>query len=130
MVGLDICRRVEGFGLSSKKVSDGQADGSSLHRCCQQATGWQWSRVFGAITYRWLEHVGITDDHHEEYRNEDELASNYGSDQIEAMKSLLDANEASAIDQETTEKLNKAIEFAVASEFPDTLDELYADVYR
>ena len=128
---LDICRRVEGFGLSSKKVSDGSV--LSMAQACTDAVSrlraGSGPEFLELSTYRWLEHVGITDDHHEEYRNEDELASNYESDQIEAMKSLLDANEASAIDRETTEKLNKAIEFAVASEFPDTLDELYADVY-
>lgn len=75
-------------------------------------------------TYRWLEHVGPTDDHHEDYRDEAELAKWKANDQIKKLGEILGDDARALIDAEVEAEIKAAEEFAANSPFPGA-KELY-----
>lgn len=69
-------------------------------------------------TYRWMEHVGPTDDHNSGYRDEKEYKRWKESDQIARLEKML-GGEAAKIKAAVEAELKEAIAFAEQSSYPD-----------
>ena len=80
-------------------------------------------------TYRWLEHVGISDDHHESYRDFVEYEKWKSLDPVVLLENELDANTVNAIKAKVSNKIKEAVAFAVNAPFPNTLEQLMDKVY-
>jgi TPP-dependent pyruvate/acetoin dehydrogenase alpha subunit len=80
-------------------------------------------------TYRWLEHVGIADDHHEYYRDVIEYEKWKKLDPIAVLEKKLDANKVAVIKANIKNKIKESIAFAKNSSFPDTFEKLMDKVY-
>lgn len=81
------------------------------------------------VTYRWMEHVGPTDDHdHGPYRDLKEYAKWKENDQIARLAKLLGESETARLNAEVEAELKDAIAFAEASPYPDESD-MYRYVY-
>lgn len=84
-------------------------------------------------TYRWLEHVGPSDDHNVKYRSQEEYSKWQVNDQILALEQQLNNIDNTKaiikdINQKIDEQIKQAILFAEKSPFPQE-KELYKNVY-
>ncbi len=78
-------------------------------------------------TYRWLEHVGPTDDHNAGYRDVAEYEKWKANDQIARLEKLLGAD-AATIQKKVEAELQAAIAFAEKSPYPED-SQLNVNVY-
>ncbi|WP_425405114.1 thiamine pyrophosphate-dependent dehydrogenase E1 component subunit alpha [Hwanghaeella sp.] len=118
----DLCRRVEGYGVPAHRFEDmdtlvlrtwaderigairsGQAEGPYFVEC---------------PTYRWLQHVGPTDDHDQGYRDDAVAADWRARDEVERLGGALPAEIRAEIDAEVEKIVADAVAFAEASPFP------------
>jgi TPP-dependent pyruvate/acetoin dehydrogenase alpha subunit len=79
------------------------------------------------MTYRWMEHVGPSQDYHFGYRSKSEAEPWFASDQVPRIGSLLDPAVRQKIDSQVEDEIREAFEFAEASAFPSG-EELYTDM--
>lgn len=79
-------------------------------------------------TYRWMEHVGPTDDHNAGYRDQEEYARWKANDQIAKLERMLPAKDAERVKAEVEAQLRDAITFAEKSPYP-AADQLNVNVY-
>lgn len=79
-------------------------------------------------TYRYLEHVGVKDDHNERYRNLHEYQKWKESDQIDSLSKILGNESSLFILSQVDTKIDEAIKFAEQSSFPSD-DMLLESVY-
>lgn len=79
--------------------------------------------VVEAKTYRYKEHVGISDDHHVPYRSTEEFLKWKEADPL-----INDAEAISKFSKEINEEIEQAVLFAEESPFPED-SELLADIY-
>jgi len=126
-----ICERVATYGIRTHQVKD--ADVFALHELISKEADNIRKGISGPVfieveTYRWLEHVGPTDDHHEDYRCSKELESWKAKDQIAKLGAMLPAAEKAKIDAEIEQIITDAATFAENSPYPGS-KELYAHVY-
>jgi TPP-dependent pyruvate/acetoin dehydrogenase alpha subunit len=70
------------------------------------------------MTYRWMEHVGPTDDHSAGYRDVREYQHWKAGDQIARLEKTLDEKEASRVKAGVEAELKEAIAFAESSPYP------------
>lgn len=112
--------RVATYGIKTWHIDD--ADVFKLRDAALEAAEYTRSGNGSAFiqcdTYRWLEHVGPTDDHHEDYRDEAEFAKWKANDQIEKLGNMLDAKVRADIDAEVEAEIKQAEGFAANSPFP------------
>jgi pyruvate/2-oxoglutarate/acetoin dehydrogenase E1 component/TPP-dependent pyruvate/acetoin dehydrogenase alpha subunit len=118
---VDVCARAASFGIKTHRVDDG--DIFKLHKIISEEVNNIRNHKSGpvfieCITYRWLEHVGPTDDHHESYRDKNELKFWQEHDQLKRLASMLDESECLIIEKEVEQEIKKAAEFAKKGEFP------------
>jgi len=78
-------------------------------------------------TYRWLEHVGPTDDHNQGYRTTAEFDRWKAGDQIVRLEKMLGAD-AAAIKEKVEKELKESIAFAESSPYP-AADQLMSKIY-
>lgn len=119
--------RVETFGIPTQYIDDADIFNlrDAMLTATEKARSGAGPQFIQCDTYRWLEHVGPTDDHHEAYRDKAELAKWKANDQIEKLGSMLEADARAAIDTEIEAEIKDAEEFAASSPFPSEED-LYA----
>ena len=127
---MDLCRRVEGFGLPARKL---QGDDLLAVRSAAKVTVSQIREGAGPAfleceIYRWREHVGPNEDTHEDYRSEDEAAHWKARDPLPKLAAMLSGDEAKDIENEIEAQIADAVAFAESSPFPDE-SELMRDVY-
>jgi len=122
--------RIETYGIPTQFVGDGdvfairEATGKAL-AAIRAGKGPQFLEC---TTYRWMEHVGPTDDHdHGPYRSAADYARWKANDQIALLAKTLGA-EATKIQQQVEAELREAIAFAEQSPYPDS-NQLLANVY-
>jgi TPP-dependent pyruvate/acetoin dehydrogenase alpha subunit len=127
----DICKRMESYGLKTYRVTSG--DIFDILEVMKEAV------VFArdpknppvfieCFTYRWKEHVGITEDLNEEYRDLNVHNRWKESDQLKKLASMLDEKDVNQNYQEVDELVDRAVEYAINSPFPKD-EELYSYVY-
>lgn len=126
-----ICERVSTYGIRTHKVDN--ADVFKLHTIMTEEIANIRQGISGPVfieveTYRWLEHVGPTNDHHENYRCQQTFENWKTNDQIEKLGAMLPTALRQAIDADITQKIMEAAEFAAKSPYPDA-KELYSHVY-
>jgi len=80
------------------------------------------------MTYRWMEHVGPTDDHNAGYRDLKEYESWKANDQIARLEKALDGKEVARLKADIEAEVKDAIAFAESSPYPGP-DQLLQNVY-
>lgn len=115
--------RVETYGIPTGHVDDGDVFAirdmvSDRLAKIRAGSGPQFVEF---KTYRWLEHVGPTDDHNQGYRTTSEFDRWKAMDQIDRLEKLL-GSDADAIKAKVEAELKDAIAFAEASPYPTEKD--------
>jgi pyruvate dehydrogenase E1 component alpha subunit len=126
-----LCARMETYGLKTYRIEDNNI--FEIIRVMQEARKFVLEPnnppVFiECFTYRYLEHVGITDDHNEEYRNVKEYEKWKKIDQISVLEKMLDTQYVKEISNEVDAIVADCVKFAEESEYPKD-KELYKNVY-
>lgn len=122
--------RVKTYGIPTFHVEDGDvfAIRDVAARAVEAARAGQGPQFIECNTYRWMEHVGPTDDHDSgPYRDHAEYAKWKQNDQIARLQKMLGA-EAEAVNASVEAQLKDAVDFAVASPYPSP-DALKTFVY-
>lgn len=125
-----LCERVETFGIPATKTTDRDvlALNDLIAEHIQAVRDGSGPAFIECATYRWLEHVGPGDDHHEVYRDQTAYETAKATDPLETLgKSLADADRQ-AIDQKVEKELQSALQQAENAEFPEE-KELFTHVY-
>ncbi|OGT35224.1 MAG: acetoin dehydrogenase [Gammaproteobacteria bacterium RIFCSPHIGHO2_12_FULL_37_14] len=126
-----LCERVATYGIQTHKIDDGDVFkvrdtiARALNHIRQQGEG---PIFLECATYRWLEHVGPRDDHQDSYRDTKEYRWWQENDQIIRLGNMLDEEIRRRLDNEITEDIRAAEEFAENSAYPAD-KELYTHVY-
>ena len=124
-----LCERVGTYGIPTRKIDD--ADVFAIRSAVEKAVADIRAGIGPAFmeckTYRWLEHVGPTDDHNQGYRDLKEYERWKQNDQIARLEKML-GKDAAAIKAKVEAELDEAISFAKASPYPDS-SQLMAGVY-
>lgn len=125
-----LCERVETYGIPARRIDDG--DVLKIHAAVSEAVS-DIRNGHGPVfiecaTYRWMEHVGPMDDHHEPYRSPAEFKRWHENDAIEKLAKKLDEYTLNDIQQQVEEAIAEAIAFAEKSPFPG-IEEFYNHVY-
>ena len=126
----NICKRMETYGIKTFKIDSG--DVFEIHEATQKAaelvrTGK--GPVFMEIaTYRYREHVGVTEDLNEDYRDLAEYKKWKESDQIDMLAKELGELEVARIEKEVKKMIDESVEFAEKSPFPG-INELMKHIY-
>ncbi len=126
-----ICERMETYGLKTYRITDG--DVFKIREITAEAA--EFARnpdnppVFiECFTYRYMEHVGPTEDLNEAYRDMDEYKKWRENDQIDRLAAMLPAADKEKIDKQVEEEIAAAQDFAESSPFPSD-EELKTYVY-
>ena len=127
---LDLCRRVEGFGVPARRIAGGdifamrRAAGEAVARI--RAGGGP--ELLECEVYRWREHVGPNEDYDAGYRSPEDAAPWKARDALAALAARMAEPARAAIDAEVEAVIADAVAFAEASPFPPA-DQLTADVF-
>lgn len=125
-----ICQRVQGYGIPTQKIING--DVFEIYNTTQsfinELRSGNGPAFIECDTYRYLEHVGPSDDHHEKYRNSAELAAWRERDQIDRLANMLEKTELKEINHTIECAIQRAVELTNQSTFPTT-EELVSHVY-
>jgi pyruvate dehydrogenase E1 component alpha subunit len=129
----DLSKKAEGFGVPGTRC-DGM-DVLDVHACVSEALRKareeRQPQLVEAVTYRFRGH-SMADP--EEYRSKDEVEEWRKRDPINALKTrlieedVLSEDDAEKLDSDAVARIDRAVEFADGSPFPD-LDSLYDDIY-
>jgi pyruvate dehydrogenase E1 component alpha subunit len=126
----DLCRRVEGFGLRTRQVTDMDVLKIRDHAVemvdALRAGSGPW--FLECHCYRWKEHVGPNEDYDAGYRSRSELAPWLERDQLPRLGAMLAPEVRGRIDEEIEREIADAVAFAEVSPVPQPM-ELYADVF-
>ncbi len=126
-----ICERVATYNLPTYKVDDGDVlkIREATLKALEEIRAGKGPVFMELATYRWLEHVGPGDDHHEGYRDQEEYKRWKEADQIKRLADQLGEAKVARIQQEVSDAIQEAIAFAEASPYPTTTEDLYRHVY-
>lgn len=125
-----LCERIETFGIKTHKIEDGdifkirEATANAVNTI-RTGSG---PIFLECATYRWLEHVGPANDHHENYRDLNEYKRWQQKDALKLLGDSLEVKMRQQIESEVTEIIKTAELFADQSPYP-TSEELYTHVY-
>lgn len=127
----NLCERMETYGLRAHRVDD--ADVLKIrdlihHEVEQMRAGDIGPAFMELATYRWKEHVGPADDHHEAYRDEQIFLSWKQNDQIAKLAKMLPDVVREKLNNEVEEAIARAVTFATESPYPG-IEEFYNHVY-
>lgn len=111
--------RVATYGIPTAHVADGDvfAIRDTVAKCVADIRGGSGPQFIECNTYRWLEHVGPTDDHNQGYRDLKEYERWKANDQVARLEAMLGA-EAASIKARVEAQLKDAIAFAESSPYP------------
>jgi TPP-dependent pyruvate/acetoin dehydrogenase alpha subunit len=126
----NIRARVETYGIRTQFIGDGDvfALRDATRKAMDAIRAGGGPQFIEATTYRWMEHVGPTDDHdHGPYRNLKDYDAWKVNDQIARLEKML-GKEAEKIKQDVEDELKQAIAFAEKSPYPENT-QLTANVY-
>jgi len=123
-------QRIETYGIPTQYVADGDvfAVRDAAIKAVEAARSGKGPQFIECVTYRWMEHVGPTDDHdHGPYRDHAEYAKWKENDQIARLEKML-GDKAADVKAKVEAELKDAVDFAIASPYPDN-KELYDYTY-
>jgi len=122
--------RVASYGIPTYYIGDG--DVFALRELVMEVTAdlraGSGPAFIECKTYRWMEHVGPTDDHGAGYRDEKEFARWKADDQIARLETMLPQGDVTRIQAAVEQQLKDTVAFAEASPYPPS-EALYANVY-
>lgn len=122
--------RAETYGIPTHYIPDGDvfAIRDTVTKALKDIRSGSGPVLIECVTYRWMEHVGPTDDHDSgPYRDHAEYAKWKANDQVDRLEKMLGAKAAS-IKAEVERTLKDSIAFAESSPYPGA-DALLAGVY-
>jgi TPP-dependent pyruvate/acetoin dehydrogenase alpha subunit len=130
--GLNISDRAGSYGMPAERIENG--DVFQIYAKVKKAVdelrlGEPGPRFFEIMTYRWMEHVGPSQDFHFGYRAVSEAEPWFESDQVKLVGGLITATTRKVIEAEVEAEIQDAFAFAEDSPFPD-VRELWTDVYQ
>ena len=125
------CERATAFGMPAERIED---DVLKVHERVGGAVdalraGDAGPFFFECMTYRWKEHVGPNEDFHLGYRTLEEAEPWFKNDQVKRLGEMLDPDLRKQLEQQVEEEIQRAIDFAESSPFPDEA-ELFDHVYK
>jgi TPP-dependent pyruvate/acetoin dehydrogenase alpha subunit len=126
-----ICERVSGFGIPTKRIENGDIFAIRQHvseLLPLMRTGETGPAFLECLTYRWLEHVGCTEDFHLGHRSREEMAFWKENDQVERLAKMVEMNRCQQINEDVEKTILEAVKFAEDSPFPNH-EELYHHVF-
>ncbi len=126
----ELCARVAGFGLPTRQITDGDvlAIAEGADEFVADIRAGSGPKFMECQIYRWLEHVGPSEDFAAGYRDRREAEPWQQSDAVLVIGSRLSDQERASIDDEIEAEIAAAIEFAETSPEPERSD-LYDNVY-
>ncbi len=113
--------RMETYDIPTQFIEDGDvfAIRDATIKAVEAARSGKGPQFIECMTYRWMEHVGPTDDHdHGPYRNHADYEKWKANDQIARLEKML-GDKAPAIKARVEDELKAAIAFADASPYPE-----------
>lgn len=127
----DICGRVATYGVKTYHIPNGDvfAIRETVSEALDYIRAGNGPVFIECMIYRWLEHVGVLDDHDAPYRRVDELRKWQAIDQIARLEKLLPAIKATEIKAQAMREIEAAVKFAEESPFPTTQEDLMRGVY-
>lgn len=123
--------RVETYGIPTDFVGDGDvlAIREATERALERIRAGDGPQFLECVTYRWMEHVGPTDDHdHGPYRDLKEYAKWKENDQIARLAGMLPPETVKEIYARVEAELKDAVQFAENSPYP-AAEALMRNVY-
>jgi pyruvate dehydrogenase E1 component alpha subunit len=126
----DICGRVRSFSIPSHRIDDGDvlAIRWVAAEAVERIRSGGGPEFMECLVYRWLEHVGPSEDFDQGYRSRAEADPWIKADQMLRLGGMLTAPVRDCIDKEIEAEVAAAVEFAETSSIPDP-QELYSNVY-
>jgi len=126
----DICRRAAAYGIPAERIENNDVLHiyESVRRAAEKVRIGEVGPVFfECMTYRWMEHVGPSQDYEAGYRSRIEAEPWFSGDQVRRIALLLDEGVRRNIETSVEDEIREAFEFAEASPFPSS-EELYTDM--
>ncbi len=127
---LDLCARVRAFGVPAVKIES--SDVGTVRDTAEAAVAairaGQGPQFIEAITYRWLEHVGPSEDFNAGYRSRAEAEPWHAQDTVAQMADNSDADWLSQMRAEINAEIDAAVAFAEHSP-AHRQEDLYRHVY-
>lgn len=125
-----LCERVATYGIETHKIDNDDVFvmRDTVSKAVETIRKESRPIFIECSTYRWLEHVGPRDDHSDNYRDLDEYRRWKEQDQITRLAGMLPADVVARLENEITEEIRAAEEFAEQSPYPAD-EELYTHVY-
>ena len=126
----DICGRAIAHGVPAERIENNDVleirrrVGAAVEKVRSGESG---PLFFECMTYRWMEHVGPSEDYHFGYRSRSEAEPWYAGDQVGRIGSMLEPKTRQEIERQVEDEIREAFEFAEASAFPSS-EELYTDM--
>lgn len=117
----NIRERVATYGIPTQCIEDGDvfAIREATEKAVKAAREGAGPQFIECKTYRWMEHVGPTDDHdHGPYRNIGDYDKWKKDDQIAKLEKML-GDKAAAVKARVEADLKDAVDFAISSPYPD-----------
>jgi len=126
----DLCRRVEGFGVPTYRIEDGDvfAIRAAASAAIARMRAGGGPEFLECLTYRWREHVGPNEDFDQNYRGASERDPWLQGDQVPRLAALVPTQIRGRIEAEIEEAIVEAVRFAEESPSP-SIEELHAHVY-
>lgn len=126
----DICSRAAAYGIPAERIENN--DILQIYERVRSAAekvriGEVGPVFFECMTYRWMEHVGPSQDYEAGYRSRIEAEPWFSGDQVRRIALLLDEGVRRNIETGVEGEIREAFEFAEASPFPSS-EELYTDM--
>jgi TPP-dependent pyruvate/acetoin dehydrogenase alpha subunit len=121
-----VAEHAKSYGVKSLYIENGydfEAINAAMYSVIEEVRQTKEPFVVEIKTYRYKEHVGISDDHHVAYRSKEDFENWKKNDQLIHDSSLIEK-----FSEQITEEINKAVDFAESSEFPVD-SELFSDIY-
>jgi len=127
---LDVCARVEPFGLPARKIVSG--DIFEIHDFANTAIArirnGEGPEFVECQTYRWREHVGPNEDYDSGYRVRTDAETWMDNDQVPRLAGMVPEDDRTTIDTAIESLIAEAFIFADESPFPEP-EELLANVF-
>ena len=125
-----LCERVATFGIPTHHIPDGDvfAIRDTAKAAIARMRAGSGPEFMECKIYRWLEHVGPSEDFNQGYRERAEAEEWMKNDQVQRLAAMVPADLRASIDAEIEAEIASAVDFAEKSPIPDP-KELLSDVF-
>lgn len=128
----NICDFATSHGIPASRIDD--MDVNEIRKRAAAAVDEMRNRNGGpqfieCMCYRWMEHVGPSQDFHSGYRPKDEADEWFRKDQVTIVGRTLSDKSRGRVESEVESEIKEAFAFAEQAEFPEA-SELYTDLFK